>query len=138
MLVNDDIVFGEFHKARLAEHVPAQYFIKQHGLEIKRHTFLEKYSKWRRKQNLSFTNLDVSQYLQWMENHYKLPIEKNVQYHSSNSIAFQPLTIAVTIFITTYPDLMGAVLSDCGLTTVSYNNCRKQLISQGMKFVSTI
>jgi hypothetical protein len=136
MIVDDNMIFQEFHDTRLKEYVPSQYFINQHHLSIKRHTFLAKYSKWRRQNNLPFTNLSISQYLQWMEKHYKFPIDSEV-YNTlplTNDALFQPLTVAATIYITLYPTLLNAVLQDCGLNIVSYNNCQKYMNNKGIKF----
>ena len=136
MLVDDNMIFKEFHESRLNEHVPSQYFINQHNLVIKRNVFLTKYSKWRRQNNLPFTNLTVSQYLQWMEKHYKFPIDNEVYSHSilTSDALFQPLTVAATIYITLYPTLLNTVLQDCGLNIVSYNNCHKYMNNKGIKF----
>lgn len=134
MIVDDDTILREFHNTRIKEHIPAQYFINQHNLLIKRHSFLAKYSKWRRLNSLPFVNLDVTQYLQWMEKHYNMPIGEDIYNHNiiTSDTIFQPLTTAATIFITLYPKLTTEVLRDCGLTSVSFNNCRKHILQQGI------
>ena len=132
MKIDDEHIFREFHKRRLTEYVPAQYFIAEKGLFINVYVFRNKYTKWRIANKMELSIVSTPDYLRWFNMHYQKDPEltqtlwRDLE-KKRVSNKYTSIVLASTIFYLIHNIPYEELRNVTGISYVSLKNCEKDV-----------